>query len=387
MPWMETCAMSERLRFVKECVREDETMAALCARYGVSRETGYKWLDRFMKEGPGGLEDRSRARHHHPNATADRVELRVRHLRLEHPTWGPKKLVAWLKRHEPNLAVPAPSTVGEIIKRAGLSEPRGASRRVPRPQGIEVAEGRPNALWCIDHKGWFKTKNGTKCVPLTLTDHHSRYLLGLHATTNTRFAQVRPLLLFHFTNFGLPDAIRSDNGSPFACRAPGGLSSFGVLLAELGVRHERIEPGHPEQNGRHERMHRTLKAETASPPADTLRAQQVAFDAFQLQYNDERPHEALGQRTPTDLYTASTRPFTRIAPPEYAPEFTVREVPDNGTVCHRGLPLYVGQALHGKLVGCREVNGMVEVYFHAVYIGSADLRSTGSHIRLVGRQP
>jgi transposase InsO family protein len=376
--------MSERLRFVQELVKRDESMTALCARYGVSRDVGYKWMKRFMAEGPAGLEDRSRATHHHPNATPDRVELRIRLLRLEHPTWGPKKLVAWLKRHEPKLSVPAASTVGEIIKRAGLSEPRGASRRVPRPQGIEPVEGRANALWCIDHKGWFHTKNGTRCVPLTLTDHHSRYLLGLHATTNTRFSQVRPLLLFHFAEFGLPDAIRSDNGSPFACRGPGGLSAFGVLLAELGIRHERIEPGHPEQNGRHERMHRTLKAETASPPADTLRAQQAAFDAFQREYNDDRPHEALGQRTPVDLYSPSTRPFTRIAPPEYTPEFTVCQVGERGTICHRGLPIYVGRALDGKVVGCRDVNGMVEVYFHAAYLGSTDLRSRGSYIRLVG---
>jgi putative transposase len=385
MPWAETCAMSEKTRFIRELMTGDETMTALCERYGISRNNGYKWRERFLAEGPAGLEERSRARSHHPNATPEDAELRVRHLRLEHPTWGPKKLVAWLKRHEPDLAVPAPSTVGELLKRAGLSEPRGHSRRVPRPQGIETADGRPNALWCVDHKGHFDTKNGRRCVPLTLTDHHSRYLLGLHATTSTRFAQVRPMLLFHFSEYGLPEAIRSDNGAPFASRAPGGLSAFGVLLAKLGIRHERIEPGHPEQNGRHERMHRTLKAETASPPAETLRAQQAAFRAFQEEFNNQRPHEALGQRTPADFYSASTRPFTRIESPEYAPEFTVCEVGDNGTIRHRGLRLYVGRALDRELVGCREVNRMVEVYFCAVHLGSADLRSKGSHIRVVGR--
>jgi transposase InsO family protein len=305
--------MSERKRFIRDLMTGDETMTELCERYGVSRNNGYKWRQRFLAEGPAGLEERSRARRHHPNATPDDVELRIRHARLEHPTWGPKKLIAWLKKHEPDLALPAPSTVGELLKRAGLSEPRGHSRRVPRPQGIETAGARPNALWRIDHKGYFDTKNGTRCVPLTLTDHYSRYLLGLHATTSTRFAQVRPMLLFHFSEYGLPDAIRSDNGAPFASRAPGGLSAFGVLLAKLGIRHERIEPGHPEQNGRHERMHRTLKAETASPPAETLRAQQAVFRAFQDEFNHERPHEALEQRTPAELYTSSARPFKRIA--------------------------------------------------------------------------
>jgi putative transposase len=386
MPWMETCAMSERKAFIAEWRKQEESMTALCQRFGISRECGYKWLNRFMSEGPGGLDDRSRAHHHHPSTTADVVELRIRHLRLEHPTWGPKKLVAWLKRREPDCAVPAPSTVGEILKRAGLSEPRGRSRRVPRPQGIENAEGRPNALWCIDHKGHFATKSGTRCVPLTLTDHHSRYLLGLHATTSTRFAQVRPMLLFHFTEYGLPEAIRSDNGAPFAGRAPGGLSAFGVLLAKLGIRHERIEPGHPEQNGRHERMHRTLKAETASPPAATLRAQQAAFNAFQEEYNHERPHEALQQRTPADLYTTSTRPFVRIEPPAYASEFTVREVRENGTVTFSGVNLYVGRGLYGELVGCREHNGMAEVFFYGVFLGAADLRSRGWHVRVYGCQ-
>lgn len=386
MPWAETCTMSERKRFIRDLMTGDETMTELCERYGVSRNNGYKWRQRFLAEGPAGLEERSRARRHHPNATPDDVELRIRHARLEHPTWGPKKLIAWLKKHEPDLALPAPSTVGELLKRAGLSEPRGHSRRVPRPQGIETAGARPNALWRIDHKGYFDTKNGTRCVPLTLTDHYSRYLLGLHATTSTRFAQVRPMLLFHFSEYGLPDAIRSDNGAPFASRAPGGLSAFGVLLAKLGIRHERIEPGHPEQNGRHERMHRTLKAETASPPAETLRAQQAVFRAFQDEFNHERPHEALEQRTPAELYTSSARPFKRIEPADYGPEFAVREVGDNGTICFRGLPLYVGRALDRELVGCREVNGMVEVYFYAVYLGSADLRSTGSHIRVAGCQ-
>jgi len=386
MPWMETCAMSERNGFIAEWRKREESMTALCRRFGISRECGYKWLNRFMNEGPGGLEDRSRTRHHHPNATPDEVELRVRQLRIEHPTWGPKKLVAWLQRHEPDLEVPAPSTVGEILRRAGLSEPRGRSQRVQRPQGIESAEPRPNALWCIDHKGHFPTRNGTHCVPLTLTDHHSRYLLGLHATTSTRFAQVRPVLLFHFSEYGLPDAIRSDNGAPFASRAPGGLSAFGVLMAKLGIRHERIEPGHPEQNGRHERMHRTLKAETASPPANTLRAQQAAFIAFQDEYNNQRPHEALQQRTPADLYTASTRPFVRIEPPMYAPEFMVREVRHNGWVSFRGFDLYVGKALDHELVGCREHNDIVEVFFYGIFVGAADLRSKGRRVRVYGCQ-
>lgn len=379
MPWRETCVMDERIKFIGAVLEGKESFTSVCHRYGISRYVGYKLKRRYDAEGLSGVLERSRAPKRHPNQTADWIVERVLELkrRPDFKNAGPKKIVAWLQRFEPSFPVPAPSTVGVILERHGLTEHRHRRRGVARHQLPEGPGTAPNALWTIDHKGDFRTGNGRKCVPLTMQDHYSRFLLRVQATTSTRYTQVEPILRTVFTEYGLPDAIRSDNGSPFASRAPGGLTAFGVFLAKLGIRHERIEPGHPEQNGRHERMHRTLKAETARPPRATLSEQQRAFWQFQRFHNEERPHEALGLLPPADFYQASTRVMPRhIRPPEYGGDRIVRKVTKAGEAAFGGRVIYVGHNLAHELVGVTEVgDGVWRVEFYAILIGHVDLRA------------
>ena|SRR6185436_9006953 len=384
MPWRETCVMDERIKFIGEVLEDADSFTAVCRRYGISRYVGYKLVRRYKAEGLAGIVEHSRAPKRHPNQTADWVVNRVLELkrRPDFKNAGPKKLVAWLQRFEPSFPVPAPSTVGVILERHGLTEHRHRRRGVARHQLPEAPGAAPNALWTIDHKGEFWTGNGRRCVPLTMQDHFSRFVLRLHATTSTRYAQVEPILRSVFTEYGLPDAIRSDNGTPFASRAPGGLTAFGVFLAKLGIRHERIEPGHPEQNGRHERMHRTLKMETARPPRASISEQQRAFWQYQRFHNEERPHEALGLLPPADFYAASTRVMPRhIAPPEYSNEHIVRRVSQKGMVAFAAREVYVGSGLAGELVGALEAReGVWRLEYYAVLIGHADVRSDVTRI-------
>ena len=273
MPWKETCPMKERSRFVVEQESGRYAMAELCRIFGISRETGYKWVERYKAEGPPGLQDRSRAPRCHPNAVPEEVEAVILETRAAYPTWGPKKLRAWLQTHRPEEGWPAGSTIGEILERHGLTVPRKKRRRTPPYTEPFAACAGPNAVWCMDFKGWFRTGDGVRCDPLTISDAFSRYVLRCQALSDMREERVRPLCEAAFREFGLPWAIRTDNGSPFASRGIAGLSRLSVWWLRLGIVPERIEAGHPEQNGRHERMHRTLKAETASPPAPTVRGQ------------------------------------------------------------------------------------------------------------------
>lgn len=384
MPWRETCAMDERVRFMGAVLEEKDTFAEICRQYGISTNVGYKLKRRYMVEGLSGLVERSRAPKRHSNQTPDAVVERILELkrRPDFKNAGPKKLVAWLQRSEPSFPVPAPSTVGVILERHGLTARRYRRRGVARHQLPEAPDAAPNALWTIDHKGEFWTGNGRRCVPLTLQDHFSRYLLKVHATTSTSYRQLEPILRAAFAEFGLPDAIRSDNGSPFASRAPGGLTCFGVLLAQLGIRHERIEPGHPEQNGRHERMHRTLKAETARPPRGTISEQQRAFWQFHRFHNNERPHEALGLRPPADFYTPSERAMPRrIALPEYTDNAVVRRVSDKGIIAFAGRQAYVGSRLAKELVGAVELErGVWRIEYYAVLVGHVDFGASSQRI-------
>jgi transposase InsO family protein len=272
--------------------------------------------------------------------------------RQAHPTWGPKKLVAWLRDQEPGGSWPAPSTAGDLLDRAGLVRRRQQRRQTaPWSQPFARAE-QANDLWCIDLKGWFRTGNGVRVDPLTVADAASRYLLVCHGLRQPRGPQVRRVLERAFREYGLPRAIRTDNGPPFASVGLGGLSSLAVWWVKLGILPERTEPGHPEQNGRLERLHRTLKAETASPPQPTWRRQQRAFQAFRSSYNEDRPHEALGQQPPARRYRTSVRPYpTRVASPEYEAGMTVRRVRTNGEIKWKGQTLYLSEALCGEPVG------------------------------------
>jgi transposase InsO family protein len=371
MPWKEIGPMDERARFIVECLRGELTMSELCQKYEVSRKTGYKWWARFAAEGRGDLADRSHAARAHPNATPDPTVTVVVDARKAHPTWGPRKLRAWLTMKYPRLALPAPSTLGAILKRQGLARPRRPRRRPP-PYGAPFLPcAAPNAVWCADFKGSFVLGNGRRCNPLTISDAHSRYLLRCEALTYTDEGHVRPIFESAFCEFGRPQAIRTDNGPPFGTVAAGGLSRLALWWLKLGIRPERIAPGQPQQNGRHERMHRTLKAEATRPPARTLAEQQLAFDRFRRIYNHERPHEALGQCPPGSVYNASTRCYpVRLRAPVYRPELRVRTVRHDGMLLWKGKALYLAETLAGEPVGLEELTGdQWRVYFADIVLG------------------
>ena len=354
MPWTVTSAMDEKLKFVTDYLRAVAPMTVLCERYGISRETGYVWKRRYESEGIAGLAERSRAPRRHGRATAADLVVRIIELRKRKPFWGPKKLLAILAGETAAAAWPSASTVAEILRREGLSEPRRRRRRaltVDRPfAGVAAA----NDAWCIDFKGWFRTGDGKRCDPLTVSDAFSRYLLGLQVVAPVTEA-VELVLDGLFREHGLPRAIRSDNGPPFASTGAGGLSRLSVRWAKMGIGLERIYPGQPQQNGRHERMHGTLKVQTCDPPAPSLAEQQARFDAFRVEFNDDRPHEALGQRQPKQLYTASPRSYPdRIDDPSYDADEEVRRVRSSGEIKWRGSMRFISEALVGEAVGIRE---------------------------------
>jgi putative transposase len=298
--------------------------------------------------------ERSRAPLHHGRALSAELVVALIEARQLKPYWGPKKLLAVLERQHPDVAWPAPSTVSDLFRREGLSTPR---RRRRRPLTLEqpfAAVAAANDAWCIDFKGWFRTADGVRCDPLTVTDAHSRYLLGLEII-EPRTEAVEKVTDRLFREHGLPRAVRSDNGPPFAASGAGGLTRLSARWAKMGIRLERIHPGQPQQNGRHERMHGTLKAETCTPPAATATAQQHRFDLFRHEYNHERPHEALGQEPPATLYTPSARPFPeRLDDPCYRPDELVRRVRTTGEIKWRGGFVFVSEALVGEAVGISE---------------------------------
>ena len=371
MPWKEVCPMEERARFIVECVRGELSMTALCRKYGISRKTAYKWWRRFEAEGTVRLVDRSRACHAHPNATAPEVITLLIAARKRRPSWGARKLLSWLAERYPGLRLPAPSTAADVLLRHGLvrrRRPRGQVAPYPAPF---VACDGPNVVWCADFQGGFTLGHGGRCHPLTISDACSRYLLRCEALTWIDDPRVRPIFESAFREFGLPHAMRTDNGPPFATVAPGGLSRLAIWWLKLGIRPERIAPGRPQQNGRHERLHRTLKAETTRPPAGTLRDQQRVFDRFRRVYNDERPHEALGQKPPATVYTASARRYpVPLQEPQYPDTMLVRSVHTNGTLKWCGAEPYVGTTLAGERVGLEELGqGRWRLYFAELPLG------------------
>ncbi|MFM9843699.1 MAG: integrase core domain-containing protein [Dongiaceae bacterium] len=365
-----------KLEFVADRKRGGMTMVGLCEAYGVSREAGYELLRRYAAEGLQGLRRRSRAPHRPGRAMADEIAAVIIELRRERPSWGPKKLRALLVERRPEVAWPAPSSIGELLRREGLSAPRRRRRRaLPVTRPFAPVEA-PNDLWCIDFKGWFRTRDGERCDPLTITDADSRYLLECRILPPT-LAAVQPAVDRVFREFGLPRAIRSDNGAPFACSGAAGLSRLAVHWLKLGIALERIEPGAPQQNGRHERMHGTLKAETARPPAGSPAEQQARFDAFRRDFNDNRPHEALGQIPPVRRYHPSPRPFpAKIEEPWYDPDHATRRVRSSGEIKWGGDLVFVSEALAGETVGVAETDdGDWIVRFAAVDLGLIDRTS------------
>ena len=349
--------MEERTRFVVEYESGEWTMAELCRHYGISRKTGYKMLARWQLCGSEGLKNLSHAPRTHPNQTAAEIEEAVLRLRRAHMRWGPRKLRKWLETRAPRQPWPAPSTIGELLKRSGLSHPHHPRRRTPPYTQPFASAERPNQLWCADFKGWFRTQNGERIDPLTMNDACSRYLLRCQAVDKTDTEAVRAISEAAFREYGLPWAIRTDNGPPFASRAVAGLSRLSVYWMKLGIVPERIRPGHPEQNGRLERVHRTLEEETASPPEANKRRQQAAFDSFRREFNQERPHEALAMQTPASVYTPSPRPYPeRIPEPEYDTGFQVRRVSPHGQFFWNYHHLFLSKALAGERIGLEPID-------------------------------
>lgn len=356
--------MDEKLRFVFEYERDEQTMRDLCAGFGISRETGYVWLRRYRKLGAAGLLELNRAPRSHPNQTEAAVEQAVLELRQAHMRWGPRKLKRILERDQPYRPWPATSTIGEIVKRAGLVVPRKRRRRI-EPHAEPLAHAHhSNRVWCADFKGWFRSGDGTRIDPLTLSDAWSRYLLRCQAVQKTDTERVRAVFEAAFRQYGLPEAIRTDNGPPFASKAVGGLSMLSVWWIRLGIAHERIQAGHPEQNGRHERMHRTLKQDLR--PAHDWRAQQRELDRFRHDYNQLRPHEALDMQTPASVYVHSPRPYPARMPEfEYSDNMQVRTVRSQGHFKWKNKDIFLTHLLWGESIGLLPIgNNLFNIYFH-----------------------
>jgi len=377
MPWKETCAMNERTRFVLAVEAGEEPVAALCRRFEISRRHGYKWIERWRAEGVAGLGDRSRAPLHHPQAVAVELTEACLAVRRAHPTWGPVKVRAWLERRSPGRAWPAASTIGALFDREGLTVRRRPRRRGP-PGGPLFAADAANDVWTMDFKGWFKTGDGARVDPLTLADACSRYLLRCQAVARPDTEHVWPILDAAFREYGLPLRLRSDNGPPFATIGVGGLSRLSVRVIKAGVTPERIRPGKPPENGRHERMHLTLLQDAVSPPAATLRAQQKRFSAFQADYNEERPHAALGGATPADRYAPSPRRWDGVLrSPEPEPGEEVRSVKSNGLIRWHGRLVYVSEALGGERVALAETrDGLWMARYGPILLGFLRHRGT-----------
>lgn len=372
--------MEERARFVLEFERGLWTMTELCQVYGIARETGYYWLRRYQQGGLEALRDRSRGPERHPNQTPEWIERAVLELRREHMSWGPRKLKRVLEREAPQRSWPAASTIGALLAREGLVVKRKKRRRAPPYSEPFALAEEPNRVWCADFKGWFQTQDGERVDPLTISDAYSRYLLRCQSVKTTRCEQVQAIFEAAFRECGLPQAIRTDNGAPFASRAVAGLSRLAVWWMKLGIVPERIAAGHPEQNGRHERMHRTLKQETAVPPAANRRAQQRAFDRFRREYNEERPHEALKMQTPASVYRPSERAYPAQVPePEYGSAMQVRRVGLRGVFSWKHEHVFVSETLIGESIGFLPLDDRIyRVYFAAFPIAQFD-----SHTRVI----
>jgi putative transposase len=352
MPWRDVSAMDERCQFVLEAKKDLGSFADLCARYEISRNNGYKWMKRYEEGGMANLQDQSRAPKHHPNEISEEAKNAILEARRAHSKWGPKKLRQMLQEANPKKSWPAASTMGEILQRNGLSVRRIRRRRAtPSAQPFDDCNAA-NQLWCADYKGWFRTGDGCRCDPLTVTDGFSRYLLRCQIVEAESYEIARGVFEATFREYGMPTAIRTDNGSPFASTGLAGLSRLSVWWMRLGIQLQRIKPGKPQQNGRHERMHLTLKQETANPPAQNLRAQQRRFDAFCREYNEVRPHEALEMKPPALLYQTSTRSYpARLPDMEYASGMEVRRIGDRGEFRWGGGKIFLSYALQDELIG------------------------------------
>jgi putative transposase len=382
MPWQEMSPVNLRMHFVTEWQAGCWTMTELCADYRISRKTGYKWVERYAASGAHGLHDQSRRPQHSPGATDGRLVDALVALRQRHPRWGAKKLLALAVRHDRQAAWPSRSTVCDLLKTRGLVSPRHRrDRRKHGPASALAPIQTVNEVWTTDFKGEFRTGDGAYCYPLTVRDGFSRFVLRCDALLGPTYVSTRQRFERAFAEYGLPERIRSDNGSPFASTGLARLSRLSVWWIRLGIIPERIALGHPEQNGSHEQFHSVLKAETARPPAAHVRAQQRRFTRFCHEYNHERPHEALQDGVPASCYQPSPRALPRQLPPlEYPGHFEIRRVSTIGQVSWRGAPVFLSESLAGEDVAFEEVdNGIWTLRFAAVALARYDERHRSFH--------
>jgi transposase InsO family protein len=370
MPWTETCVMEERVKLIMDVLDDTYCMTELCNYYGISRKTGYKWLARYNQGGIEALRDLSRAPLSHPQEISHRIKETILAVKSRFPRWGAPKIRARLEREYPNWhSYPAISTIGLFLRNQNLTCPR-KKRHKATPTKPPLTNGRYiNQVWCADFKGHFSTGNGSRCNPLTISDHASRYLLCCRHVDQMSYELVKMCFERIFREYGLPEVIRTDNGTPFSSRGLGGLSRLSYWWIRLGVYPERIEPGHPEQNGRHERIHKTLKDYTARPAAMTLSAQQQRFNKFRREYNEHRPHEALQMRTPSDCYSSSLREFpSRLPKISYPDHMQIKRVQSHGGFRYKGRRLFTTECLASNYVGIEQIDEDTSLLWYCDYL-------------------
>ena len=379
MPWKETELMDLRAQFVTAYESHLFSMTTLCEEYGISRPTGYKWLRRHHDGGDQNLADQSRAHHRTPNRTPDDVVEALKESRRRHPLWGPRKIIAVLRRDNASVAdrLPAASTAGDILKAAGLVPKRSRRSRPKHPGSSPVVSTEPNDVWYIDFKGEFRLQDGQLCYPLTLTDAMCRYLLNCTALPSTCHEGAKRAMQSLFERVGLPSTIRSDNGCPFCSAAIGGISRLSLWWTKLGILHDKSRPATPQDNGQHERMHKDLKAATAYPPAENMSRQQACFDTFREEFNHVRPHEALGMKTPASVWRPSSRTMPAILPePVYPGHMSVRSVRHNGEFRFVGKQHFLSEVLARERIALEEVDdGIWSIYFYDRLLARFDQRT------------
>ena len=376
MNWSNTNVKNEKLKFIGDWLKKEFTFTDLCKRYDISRKTGYKLIYRYELEGERALEERSHARHFHPNQTDSVIQARLIELKHRYPKWGPNKLHDWLLLNEPEVIWPAASTIGDLLNKYGLVKPRKYRKHVPASDLILSEYKSANQVWSADFKGQFRVGGRDYCYPLTISDNYSRFLLECKGLTSPNLEDSKKVFEKVFYEYGLPDRMRTDNGQPFAGLGIGGLTRLSIWWLKLGIMPERIRPGCPQENGRHERMHRTLKEATALPAEDNFKRQQNSFDHFRQEYNHERPHQALNGKRPGDVYEKSRREwFGKEFEVIYPYDFEIRKVRLNGEIKWFGKKYYVSELLRGEPIGLETIDdGRALIYFSRLKLGMIDAR-------------
>ncbi len=370
---METDKERQRRGFVADHESSQWSMTELCERYGISRPTGYELLRRVEAEGAAGLRERSRVPRSCPHQTPPEVERLLLALRTKYG-WGAKKLLQALEKRHPRLELPARSTANAILERHGKLQKRRRRRKWKHPGAVPLETDHPNQVWPVDFKGQFKTRDAKYCYPLTVTDHFSRKLLLCRGLLSVRTEGAKPAFRRLFREVGLPEAIRSDNGAPFASTGIHGLCALNVWWMKLGIVHQRIRPSSPQENGQHERMHWDLKRETTRPPAANVRGQQRKFDRFQHCYNEERPHDGIDGDIPAERWEPSPRPYPeRLATPEYPSHLEIRRVSAAGTFRLKAKQPFLSNALADEHIGLEEVaDGLWDIVYYTTLLGRID---------------